>query len=92
VYAPPGAKLLLDFVTDGFKPGDEGSVRVRVEDTRSGELRFESLLASAGARHFTLPGSGDVTLDLSLLDTRGRPLTSPFARDRCTVTQNEVAP
>ncbi len=92
VYAPADAKLLLDFVTDGFQPGKDGSVRVRIENARGGNVRFESLLTSPDARQFTLPGSDDFALELSLLDVSGQPLRAKFARDRCDVTRNEVTP
>jgi hypothetical protein len=92
VYAPAGATLLLDFVTDGFQPGKDGSVRVRIEAARGGNVRFESLLASADARHFTLPGSDDFAVELSLVDASGQLLPSKFGRDRCEVTRNEVGP
>ena len=92
VYAAPGAKLLLDFVTDGFRPGEDGSVRVQIKEARTGKLRFESLLSTSIPREFTLPGSDDFAVELALLDPRGLALNGEFARDRCEVTRNEVAP
>jgi hypothetical protein len=92
VYAAPGAKLLLDFVTDGFRPGEDGSVRVQIQEARTGKVRFESLLTSSAPREFTLPGSDDFAIELTLLDARGQVEKARFARDRCEVTRNEVAP
>jgi hypothetical protein len=92
VYAAPDAKLLLDFVTDGFRLGGDGSVRVQIKEARTGKLRFESLLTTSTAREFTLPGSDDFAVELALLDARGQVLDGKFARDRCEVTRNEVAP
>lgn len=91
LYGPLDAPLLLDFVTDGFEPRG-GSVRVRVLEAPSGAPRFEALLSSGAPRRFTLPAPLDFTVELELLAASGAPLSNTFARDRCEVTRNEVAP
>jgi hypothetical protein len=92
VYGPPDAKLQLDFVTDGFRPGEDGAVRLQILEPSKGSVRFESLLTTSAPRRFTIPGTDDFAVELTLLDPSGQPLKGPFARDRCEVTRNEVAP
>jgi hypothetical protein len=89
-YGAPAEGLLLDFAVDGFALGRDGSVRVIAFDQRKADVRRQARLTDAVARRVRGITPSDWTVELALLDQRGEPLTTPFAKGLCELTVNEV--